>query len=233
MPQPCNPIKAAYLIMQESERTFLRPDKTLIYSCATTFNEFVAASPRQEFLEMRLREIRLLPEEQAYFTEYPDLTHWLIVADDGPDSLVVLPVLAHLAAWIPNLTLRVVRDEDALPVLSALAGDEAMAMSWDEADLPLLLSFDDEWQFQEQWGPHPQTIEPYLDRWLAGHQEFERLAPDNLPDNLADGQLAYSRLSEQLLQEMRLWYNSSLNQACGAEVRALLARWHEENDDEL
>jgi len=161
---------------------------------------------------MRLREIRLLAEDQAYFTEYPDLTHWLIVADDSPDSLVVLPILAHLAVWIPSLTLRVVREEDAPPLLSALASDEETAASWGEADLPLLLSFDDEWQFQEQWGPHPQAIEPYLDKWLDEHQEFEE--------------------AEQLLQEMRLWYNTSLNQACGEEVRALLARWRAEVDIE-
>jgi hypothetical protein len=215
--------------MQESERTFLRPEKTVIYSCATTYREFAAASPRQSFLELRSREIRLLPQEQAYFTKYPDLTHWLIVAaDDSPDSLVVLPVLAHVAAWIPRLALRVVREEDAAQILPALVSDPALLVSWAESDLPLLLSFDDEWHFQEQWGPHPQAIDPFLDQWLAQHEDFERLAEDES----SIGQAAYSRLLEQLLHEMRLWYNSSLNQACAEELRALLARWHEENGDE-
>jgi len=215
--------------MQESERTVLLPEKTLIYSYATTYSEFVAASPRREFLEMRSREIRLLAEEQAYFTEYPDLSHWLVVAtDDGPDCLVVLPVLAHVAAWAQSLTLRVVHEDEAAKLLPALTNDAALLASWSEADLPLLLSFDDEWQFQEQWGPHPQAIEPYLDRWLAEHREYEALAEDDS----VSGQLAYSRLLEQLLQEMRLWYNSSLNQACGEELRALMARWLEENGDE-
>jgi hypothetical protein len=101
--------------------------------------------------------------------------------------------------------------------------------SWAEADLPLLLSFDDEWQFQEQWGPHPQAIEPFLEGWLAQHSEVERLADD---DSL-EGQHAYARLVEQLLYEMRIWYNSSLNHACGEELCGLLARWHVESADEL
>jgi hypothetical protein len=216
--------------MQESERTGLRPEKTLIYSCTPTYDEYVATSLRQEFLEARSREIRLLPEEQAYFTEYPDLTHWLVVAaDDSPDSLVVLPVLAHVAAWAPRLSLRVVREEEAALLLPALVNDPGLLTSWTEADLPLLLSFDEEWQFQEQWGPHPQAVEPFLDRWLAEHSDYERLAEDESPA----GQVAYARLLEQLLYELRLWYNSSLNQACGEELRALLARWHDENGEDL
>jgi hypothetical protein len=214
--------------MQESERTEIRPEKSLLYSCATTYAEFVAASPRLEFLEMRAREIRLLPEEQAYFTEYPDLTHWLIVADDSPDSLVVLPVLAHLAVWVPSLSLRVVYEDEAAALLPALVADAGLLASWADADLPLLLSFDDEWQFQEQWGPHPQAIEPFLDKWLADHGDYERLAEDSS----VTGQRAFARLIESLLYEMRLWYNSSLNQACGEELRALLARWRAEEDDE-
>lgn len=216
--------------MHKSERTALRPEKTLIYSRAMTYGEYVAASLRQEFLEIRSREIRHLADEQAYFTEYPDLTYWLVVAaDDSPDSLVVLPVLAHIAAQVPRLTLRVVNEEEATHLLPTLVDDATLLAGWDEADLPLLLSFDGEWQFQEQWGPHPQAIESFLDRWLREHSEYERLAED---ESLA-GQLAYSTLLERLLYEMRLWYNSELNQACAEELRGLLARWHEESDDEL
>lgn len=212
-----------------SESLALRPEKTLLYSCATTYGEYVAASLRQAFFEMRTREIRLLADDQAYFSGYPDPSHWLVVAaDDSPDTLVVLPVLAHVAAWCPHLTLRVVREEEAAQLLPVLANDAALAASWAEADLPLLLSFDDEWQFQEQWGPHPQAIESYLDRWLADHSDYERLAEDESPA----GQAEYTRLLERLLYEMRLWYNSALNRACGEELRALLARWHDETVDE-
>lgn len=215
--------------MQESERTVLRPDKALLYSCATTYHEYVAGSPRFEFLEARSREIRLLPEEQLYFTQYPDLIHWLLVAaDDSPDSLVVTPVIAHLAEWAPRLTLRVVREDEAAALLPALVNDAALLASWSEADLPLLLSFDEEWQFQEQWGPHPQAIDPFFDQWLTEHGDYERLAEDESPA----GQAAYMELLERLLYELRLWYNSSLNQACAEELHTLLGRWRESNGDE-
>ena len=212
---------------QQSEPRQL--EKTLLYSYAALYREFVVASSRQDFLEIRAREIRLLAEEQAYLTEYPDTTHWLVVAaDDSPDTLVVLPVLAHIVAAAPHLTLRVVREEDAAPLLTGLVDDPALLASWAEADLPLLLSFDDEWQFQEPWGPHPQAIEPFLEQWVADHPEAEQLAEDDSPA----GQVAYMRLVEGLMQEMRLWYNSMLNQACGEELCALLARWRSENGDD-
>ena len=215
--------------MQQSDRTPLRPEKTLIYSCATTYDEYETDSIRRDFLEIRRREIRILPEEQAYFTAYPDLIHWLIIAaDDSPDSLVVLPVLAHVATWVPRLTLRVVREDEAATLLALLVDDRELLVSWAEADLPLLLSFDEEWHFQEQWGPHPQAIEPFLDKWMAEHPDYERLSEDEA----SAGQLAYAQLLEQLLHEVRLWYNSSLNQACAEELRMLLARWHDESGDE-
>jgi hypothetical protein len=215
--------------MQESEHTLVRPEKTLLFSFAMTYGEFVAASQRQEFFEIRSREIRLLPEEQAFFNAYPDPANWLVVAaEDGPDSLVVLPVVAHIVKWAPRISLRVVREDEASSLLASLIDDPALLASWAEADLPLLLSFDDEWQFQEQWGPHPQLFEPLMEKWLAEHQEVEQLAEDES----AAGQLAYARLLDALTYEMRLWYNSSLNQACGEELRALLTRWRSENGDE-
>jgi hypothetical protein len=213
----------------QSDRTALQQEQILVYSRATTYSEYEAASSRREFLQTRRREIRLSPEEQAYFTAYPDLVHWLVVAtDDSPDSLVVLPVLAHVAAWVPRLSLRVVREDEAAQLLAALVDDQGLLASWAEAELPLLLSFDEDWQFQESCGPHPQAIEPLLDQWIAEHPDYEPLAEDESPA----GQAAYARLLEQLLHEVRLWYNSSLNQACAEELHALLARWHDESIDE-
>ena len=172
----------------QSDRTALQQEKILIYSCATTYCEYEAASSRREFLQIRRREIRLSPEEQAYFTTYPDPVHWLVIAtDDSPDSLAVLPVLAHVAALVPRLSLRVVREDEAA-----------------------------------------QAIEPLLDQWIAEHPEYESLAED---ESLI-GQAAYALLLEQLLHEVRLWYNSSLNKACAEELCALLARWHDESIDE-
>ena len=149
---PTEPPPAAVSTVASAVIHIVPSEKTLLFSCATSYSEYVAVSPWRDFLEIRAREIRLLTEEQLYFTEYPDLTNWLVVAaDDSPDTMVVLPVLAHVAAYAPRVTLRVAREDEAAPLLAGLTNDADLLASWAEADLPLLLSFDDEWQFQEQW----------------------------------------------------------------------------------
>ena len=215
--------------MLESDRTPLRPEKTLTFTGALTYGEYVAGSSHRDFLELRQREIRLLPDDQAFFVGYPEVGYWLAVAaDDSPDTLVALPVIAHAAAQAPRITLRVVREEEAAEVLGVLVDDPSVLASLLEADLPLLVSFDEEWHFQEAWGPHPQAIEPFLDQWLVEHPDFEALAEDESPA----GQAAYARLLEQLIHELRLWYNSKLNHACAHELHQLLARWQVESSDD-
>ena len=94
------------------------------------------------------------------------------------------------------------------------------------ADLPLLLIFDDEWRYVDQWGPHPEAIDPYLDEWLAAHPDFEALADDDSSDESA----TYAALLAELTYAMRLWYNTTLNQACAVEVRDLLTSSDDEAD---
>jgi hypothetical protein len=213
--------------MQESDLLSPRPEKTLAYGGALTFAEYLAESHHRDFLEMRGREIRLLPDDQLYFALYPDVGHWLVVvADDSPETLVVLPVLTRVADHAPRLTLRVVREEDAPELLGVLA-DEGVALLQD-ADLPLLFCFDEEWHFQETWGPHPQAFDPLWERWLGEHPAFETLAEDESPAGHAE----YARLVEQLLYAQRLWYNSGLNHAVAQELHQLLARWHDESADD-
>ncbi|RIK51885.1 MAG: hypothetical protein DCC57_10440 [Chloroflexi bacterium] len=163
-------------------------------------------------LAARLAEIRIAPDEQLFFVTYPDTIHWLAVADDSPATLVVLPLVAHVAALSPRLDLRVLGEDEAAAALVCLTGDPDAAALLEDADLPLLLAFDEEWQYQASWGPHPAAIDPYLEQWFAAHP-----AAESEPEEMDESLLA------QLTQEMRLWYNSGLNQACAAELRAFLA----------
>jgi hypothetical protein len=48
----------------------------------------------------------------------------------------------------------------------------------------------------------------------------------------ADDQAQFAALLEELTHEMRVWYNSGLNIACIAEVRALLAALLEDDTAE-
>lgn len=215
--------------MQDTPISLLDREQALLYTAASTVEEFVAAAHSRELLTIRRREVRLPADDQAFFTAYPDVIHWLVVvADDSPDTVAVLPVLATIAALCIQIDLRVLHDDEAPAFLAALMHDPEAARLPAEADLPLLLTFDEEWHLLDQWGPHPQAIEPYLDRWLAEHPEFEVLAEDESPAGL----VAYHRLLDLLTQEMRLWYNSSLTTALSGELRALLTRLHEGHDDE-
>lgn len=196
--------------------------KTLAYHHAPTFAEYLALVPqRRDLLETRLGEIRIAPDSQFFFVTYPDSIRWLVVvAEDSPSTAVVLPVLAHVAAMSPRLDLRVLGEEDAAAVLARLTGSPDAGAALADADLPLLFAFDEDWQLQDQWGPHPAAIDPYLERWFAAH-----------PDVESGGEPGEEVLA-QLTQEMRLWYNSGLDQACAAELRTFLTAMQTANGDE-
>jgi hypothetical protein len=198
--------------------------KSLTYLTLPTFAEYVASCRRRALLETRLCEIRLLPDEQAFFVNYPDLVHLVVViADDEPDTFAVLPVLAHLAIMSPRIDLRVLREEDAARL--ALLIDDPAAGEWlADNSLPLVFAFDEEWQLLDQWDPRPPAAEAQLAQWLARHRDFVTLTESHDP---AD-QSYYYDLLEQLTQEMRLWYNSGLNQVCAQGVRSRLARLYQE-----
>jgi hypothetical protein len=128
-------------------------------------------------------------------------------------------VLVAIATSSPRFTLQVVRDTDDLTGLDRLVEELDLAGAVNELDLPLLLLFDEEWNYQGQWGPHPQEAEHQLDEWFGQHPDYETLAESET----AAAQASYAALLDQLTHEMRVWYNSGLNTACVREVRQLLA----------
>jgi hypothetical protein len=196
--------------------------KTLIYHQAPTFSEYLELnSQHRALLEARLNEIRIAPDSQHFFVTYPDTIRWLAVAaDDSPGTAAVLPVLAHVAAMSPRLDLRVLGEEEAAAVLARLTGNPDATALLADSDLPLLFAFDEDWQLQDQWGPHPAALDPYLERWLAEYPEVE-----------AESEWGEELLA-QLTQAMRLWYNSGLNQACAAELCTFLAGMQTTGGDE-
>jgi hypothetical protein len=199
--------------------------KSLTYLTLPTFAEYLAGCRRRGLMETRLCEIRLPPAEQAFFVNYPDLVHLaVVVADDAPETIVVLPVLAHLAAMSPRLDLRVLCAEEAAAALARLTDDPAVHQQPAERGLPQVFAFDEEWQLLDQWDPRPLAAEQQMERWLARRRDVAVLAESDEP---AD-QSRYRELLESLTQEMRLWYNSGLNRTCAQGVRNWLTRLHQE-----
>jgi len=196
-------------------------EKSLGYTAAATFEEYSADAAATVALHRRLAEIRIGPDDQLFFAAYPDVLHWVVIADDSPDTVAVLPVLVHLARCSPRIDVRIAQADVWEGYLRVLVDDPDLLSNLADIDLPLLLIFDEDWRYVDQWGPHPEAIDPYLDEWLTAHPDFDALSEDDSP-------CAYRALLEELTHTMRLWYNSTLNQACAKEVRELLARLQEE-----
>lgn len=193
--------------------------KSVIYQRLPTFAEYLVLVPQsRSLLETRLREVRIPPDDLSFFVAYPRRTRLLaVVSDDSPSTLVVLPVIAHVAEQSPRLDLRVVREAEAADLLAALTGEAQAGDFLADAALPRLLIFDDQWQIQAHWGPHPKEIDAYR----ARRQPAQTNPTPHTPAHQTD----------QLTQELRLWYNSGLNDHCIAELRTLLAALHPVKND--
>ena len=142
----------------------------------------------------------------------------VLATPEDPDTVSVVPVLEAIVKSAPRLSMRLYSDDDDLSALDELLENTDLINDLDELDLPQVFIFDDEWQLVDQWGPRPQVVEASLDRWLDRNPEYETLADTN---DDAD-QEAYSALLEQLTYEMRVWYNSGVDEECTKEVRKLL-----------
>jgi hypothetical protein len=222
---------------KKKESDVLKPlpvrDKANALTRGLTFAEFLAASPRLgAMLRGRLREIRISPEDQDFFVQYPDVLNFvLLVNEEIPEAIAVVPVLVSITQRSPRFTLQLLRDTDDLAALARQVDEAELNRALNELALPLLYIFDEEWNLQGQWGPHPQAAESYLEAWFEAHPEYEKSA-ESLD---SDEQALYTALLDKLTHEMRVWYNSGLNQACINEVRAVVATLLEDDntdDDE-
>jgi hypothetical protein len=195
-------------------------DKVLAYSQGLLYGEFVDRSQRYKaLLRTRLAEARLGPAVQMAAACFPETLNIVaILSEEDPDTLCVLPLIQRLAASGPRLNLRIFCDDDDLSPLTILAPELDVAALLDEWDLPQFLCFDEDWYLQAQWGPRPQRAEAQVEAWLAAHPQYAVLADDES----AEGHERYLTLLDELVYEMRLWYNSSLAADCLDEWLDLL-----------
>ncbi|MEZ4637146.1 MAG: thioredoxin family protein [Caldilineaceae bacterium] len=187
-----------------------------------TFSEYAHRfEPEQRLaLTRRYDAVRVPVDAQSTLATYPVWLYWvLLVSDDTPDTLMVLPIVQRMAELSPRIDLRVLSDEADLSALNELVDDE---IDLDEAladiDLPRLFIFDEEWNQQAQWGPRPEAAEARLDEWLTSNPDYEQLLAEDETDDSA----RLDQLISDLTAQMRLWYNHDLTSACIAEIMALL-----------
>lgn len=194
-------------------------DDSFLFAAAPTYEEYLAGDVMfAPLLRARMAEVRLPAKDQAYFAALPEPVYLVAVAPgDSPSTVAVLPIVARIAACSARIELRVLQEEEGLALLSKLVDDPDILDNLPEMDLPLVVLFDRDGQYLSHWGPHPQAMDSYLDEWLRRHPSFETL----IDDDTAEGQAAYACLIDELVHEMRLWFNSGLNQACATEIRTM------------
>lgn len=192
------------------------------FTSGQTLRDYLARfSPDQRLaLARRYEAVRVPVDVQSTLATYPIWLYWvLLVSDDTPDTLMVLPIVQRLAELSPRIDLRILSDEADLSALNALLEDETdLEEDLAEIDLPRLFIFDEEWNQQAQWGPRPEAAEDRLDEWLAAHPDYEQLLAE---DDTEDPE-RLEQLIADLTAQMRLWYNDDLTNACISEIMAMV-----------
>jgi hypothetical protein len=201
--------------------------RSVAFLAASSFAEFADnLSAQGPLLRQRMREIRIYPADQRFFSEYSDVLNLVAIVNDSiPELTAMLPVWARIASLCLQANLRVVTEEGASAMLERLLNGEA-DIDFENMELPQLVFFDEDWQLQGQWGPRPQAMEPLLDDWLAIHPEYEQLFESDDPV----AQQRFVQLNDLLRLEMRVWCNSGLDRECAHEIRDLLATLQEEDE---
>lgn len=204
--------------------------KIFAFTSGLTAGEFLAATPAlAKLVHQRYQEVRIPAPIQDYLINYPDqLAFALLLSEEAPETPIILPIWMRIAQLSPRFALRIFRDADNLNLLNQLLEEIDLNEDLSELELPLCFLFDEEWNQQSQWGPHAQAAEPYFDQWFEQHSEYETLADDEAPE----AQRRYVRLINDLIDQMRVWYNSELDRATLQEIRDLLATLREEEEAE-
>lgn len=219
-------------MMTDTNQSLILPIHQKLFSFTTglTAQEFLTATPAlADLLRRRLSEIRVPTPIQDFLITYPDMLNFaLLLSEEAPETAIIAPIWMRVAQLSPRFSLRIFRDTDHLNLLNQITDDLDLNEDLAEIELPLCLLFDEEWNYQAQWGPHPQAAEPFLDKWFEEHGEYELLAEDDTPE----AQHKYAALIQDLIQQMRVWYNSGLDRACLQEIHELLAGLREEDDRE-
>ncbi|MEM7129876.1 MAG: thioredoxin family protein [Chloroflexota bacterium] len=180
----------------------------------------------RKFLESRYNEARLTPETQNYFVNYPDTLHWVVVVEEeNPDVLTILPILQRVIECSHRFRLHIFQAEEESSLLESLVDDADIPDDLVEVEVPLLLLFDEDWNYLAYWGPRPTEADHQLEQWLQAHPNYEEMATDDSPDAHEN----YLTLMTELTGTMRIWYNSGLDKQCVTEFYELLTSLQEPN----
>lgn len=193
-----------------------------VLTAGMSFSEYCESLPGEQrhALHRLWMGVRLDPETQLYLSTHPVWVNcFVVVEDQTPDTAMIAPILARVADCCPRMELRFFSADGDLSALNEVVDDDLdLEEDLDDLDLPLLLFFDEEWNQVGQWGPRPAAAEDRLDAWLASHPNYVALMDSDDDEDSPE----LDTLVEELLHQMRLWYNDDLTDASVAEICEVL-----------
>jgi hypothetical protein len=141
------------------------------YESAMTLEQFVARAIVNGRLWADNTARALVPLEYVAWGRQLQCKRSLLVLleDWCGDAVSTIPVLAALAAAVPNLELRVIRRDQNLDLMDAHLTNDARA-------IPVVLVLDHNYTERAWWGPRPAALQRWTDsaeaRALGSYERF-------------------------------------------------------------
>ncbi len=163
----------------------------------------------------RLARATLRPEDRAALGRLTHVRYVLVMTEDWcGDSLMNVPIVAHIAAAVPGLELRVFPRAGS-PELDRYYQSRGIT------HIPVVTFLDPAFRALATWVERPQGAHTRLAAWNAAHPEVAavRNNPDLDPD---ERRRQLREATAGLLDEMEGWYEGGLQQETIDEIKRLL-----------
>jgi hypothetical protein len=188
------------------------------WSKGLDLDTFISAMEvNQTAMQRRVAEIRLTNEQIAELSQCHTPRYVAVMSEAWcSDSLMNLPILAHVARALPRCEIRIY-PRSQFPGLRS---------HWEErgyTHIPLCVFMDQHYQEIGIWMERPAAMKPYMEQWSNNHPEVAAIRTDgSLTSEEKRERLA--PITAQLLFEMESWYSQALQQETVNEMITLLCR---------
>ncbi len=182
-----------------------------------TLDAFVAGmTTHQAGMRRRLRQVELPPADRDDFAQIESTVHVLVMTEDWcGDSLMNLPILAHVVQAAPGMDLRIfIRPRS--PELDADYTARGIT------HIPVVSFLDADFGEIGTWVERSQAAHAAIGEWMAAHPEVTKLMADAELSAEARHHLLQEKFGG-MLREMEAWYADGLQAETVDELRALLA----------